>query len=214
MMLNHKKWSAMSKKSDEFMENVENNRGIATVKDYFELCSRDISDFFFEARKARRNHLHDVKQFAVSVFVSLYMKDVVIRRCLEKIYTMSNNTSNMNFTMYNTKVGKILAGDFFDTQYSKLYKSFASGKQHTAKKIKEVFYHMLDTLRDTNFKILGELKNEVPPEAEKLIKKLYVGDKAFKKFGIEDEELLNSKVLQKDQELQKMFGDIVKGFGK
>ena len=209
MVFNRNLWADRTFKASELIEAVSHSQHVKVITTYFDLCNDEITHYFFESRKIRRDHLSDIKQYAIMIFLSLHHKDHVINRCIEKIYTISTNPTDMNFESYKKEMLKALSGEYFELQFTKMYKSFSNNPDLSADKMKEIFYFMLDLIRDTDFSALKKLKKDVPKEAQQLIKKLYLTDSTYVKFGVEDEDILHAKILKKDKELQKMFSDIM-----
>lgn len=198
-------------KADEFIEHVKGRRSIGMSKVYFELCRPNLIDYFDKSRALRRENLDDLGQYTHAIFYSLGFKEAVLYHCVEKIYTMSSDTQGQDFQ--EVKNGFIYLNkksDYFTKQFEKLYDTMSTAEELSEERVKEIFYFMIDELKNGDFSGI-KYNGETPTEQViKMVKKLYITDKTFVEFKIEDENIMKAKVLQEVPELQMMFRDIVK----
>lgn len=210
LYLNRKRFVENLQKANEFMENVSDDKSISSIQNYFYFCEDDLLDYFVKTRTERRKFLNDIKQYAVIIFLSLHYKDAVLNQCLEKIYTLSFETHNTTFNELKEKFSSTIDGEYFDKLYMKAYSKLTRTEtEPSATVVKNILETMLETVETTNFKALKELKEKIPASAEKLIKKLFITDTAFVKYGFEDEDIIKSKAVQENKDLQELFSKVV-----
>lgn len=124
---------------------------------------------------------------------------------------MCSNTQGQDLNEVKNGFRHINKGsDYFTKQFEKLYDNMAKRDELSEEKVKEIFYFMIDELKNGDF--TGIKYNGETPTGEviKMVKKLYITDKTFVEFNIEDEDIMKAKVLQEVPELQMMFRDIIK----
>lgn len=197
--------------ADDFLDSVMNGRSLGMSKLFFKFCKKEMINYFYEARQYRRAHLNSLKSYTESVIESLMNKDYEIKICFEKIYSLTSLTHESTFENLYYDFKKLSGdSDFFDKQFEKMYEERATRENLPEEQIKEVMYYILDVLKQTNWKEAEFRGDNLTPKALELVKKLYVTDKAYNRFDIEDEDIMKAKALQTSDDLQRMFRDIVK----
>ena len=194
------------KQSTQMMREIRDKQDNKAVDSYFLICQDTIVDFFFKSRSTRRKYLHDMKQYAVIVFLTLHHKNSVIRRCLERTYTLSSDNFGTDFKNFMEKMVKILDDEYFESKFQKLYRELSSDTSIEMKKMEEIADYMLKLIKNTDFSVLKDLKNDLTEDGRVMVKKLYLIDKTYTEFGVEIEEILKFKnKTQKNKRLESKF---------
>lgn len=210
LLINLNKYSSISTQATKTVEEVSYGKSIGSTKGYLDLCTEELKAYILKSQSLRKGELADPKSYASMIFQLVAYKDVVVGRCIEKIYTLSRDSFNLSFAEFKSKMSDFLDGDYFTGQFNKIYHSMFEPRDLPAPTLKKVFKRMLAIMKSADFRAFEQDQENVPGESLKFIQRFYLVDKIGAEFGVSEIDINASSALKTDRELKMMFSDISK----
>ena len=206
LFLNIDKTTSNSQIATQMMKHIRQSQINPAVDEYLLLCKPTLLTHLSFSRSTRRQFLHNLRQFAAVVYLSLLKKRNVIRKCLELTYTLSKSNFGVKFGVFTERMDAALEGDHFEMRFQGIYRELATLTKTSAKEMELVADYMLNLIKATDFSVLEEFKRDLTKEGRVMVKKLFLIDKVYREFGIEIDDVLKmQKAFGKNRRLQSKF---------
>ena len=207
--MNFEKFNNLTTSATEGFAFAKNENSKETLKRFLKICESDLNKHLKRTKKKRMAVIDQMEEYTQVLLEGKKQRIKTIVNCLEKMYTLSKDVQGFTLSSFQAKMSGYLNSNQFDEMFNKL-KLPKDRKNYDEMKIKEILYYGLDLVDSVQVHKYRKTNPQIDSNNDRLMATTLVMDLIEDKFGINESELIFSEVIEKDQELQKMYSDLAK----
>jgi hypothetical protein len=207
--MNFSKITHLTGNSTRGLHSAVKNDKDAAIEGFINVCRREFKSHIIKYKTMRQAVIDDLQKYTMTINEEIETRTRMIIDCLEKMYTFSKDNRDLTLNQFKKKMEGVLNTYVFDNEYSKL-KLPEKFWPLPLDEVKKGLYYMLDVRKSFRFEQMTKKNAMKTLDNVKQLSLNYIFDLTDLKFEFNPYEVIHSEHLLKEEELRKMYGDVIK----